>query len=179
MKMSLLPAVLLAGALSANATPQLCFDQAGRDYRIDPLLLMAISIQESRLIPQATNKKSAGGTQDFCAMQVNSSHFKKLEKFNITRNDIMNDPCICVYTGAWILARNFQDYGRNWDSVGIYNAGPSQKNMKARKEYMAIIKSIYRVLLARKDLISQDSGLKGDTDNAKKFTDIASLNKKQ
>ncbi|MHA0273272.1 lytic transglycosylase domain-containing protein [Enterobacter ludwigii] len=168
---------MLAVTLSAGAPPQLCFDQAGRDYRIDPLLLMVISIQESRLKPQATNKSSAGGTQDFCAMQVNSSNFKKLEKFNIKRNDLMNDPCICVYTGAWVLARNFQDYGRNWNSVGIYNAGPSQKNMKARKEYMSIIKSIYRVLLARKEILNQQPRLEGDIDNAGKLTDTASLNK--
>jgi hypothetical protein len=34
---------------SAGAAPQMCFDQAGKDYQIDPLLLMSISIKESRL----------------------------------------------------------------------------------------------------------------------------------
>ena len=59
-------------------------------------------------------------------MQLNSNNFSKLKKFNITRADLLNNPCICVYSGAWVLAKNFQAYGRNWDSVGIYNAGPRQ-----------------------------------------------------
>jgi hypothetical protein len=49
MKISLLPAALLTLSLSAGAAPQMCFDQAGKDYQIDPLLLMSISIKESRL----------------------------------------------------------------------------------------------------------------------------------
>jgi hypothetical protein len=47
MKISLLPAALLTLSLSAGAAPQMCFDQAGKDYQIDPLLLMSISIKES------------------------------------------------------------------------------------------------------------------------------------
>lgn len=82
-------------------------------------------------------------------MQVNSSHYKELKKFNIDRERLLNDPCICTYAGAWVLAKNFNSYGRNWDSVGIYNAGPKETKMKARKSYAAKINSIYRVLLAR------------------------------
>jgi hypothetical protein len=49
MKISILPAALLTLSMSAGAAPQMCFDQAGKDYQIDPLLLMSISIKESRL----------------------------------------------------------------------------------------------------------------------------------
>ena len=49
MKISLLPAALLTLSLSAGAAPQMCFDQAGKDYQIDPLLLMSISIKGSHL----------------------------------------------------------------------------------------------------------------------------------
>lgn len=150
--------MLLALSLSVHAAPELCFDEAGRDYGIDPILLMAISIQESGLNPRAHNGKSAGGSEDVCAMQLNSNNFSKLKKFNITREDLLNNPCICVYSGAWILARNFQAYGRNWDSVGIYNAGPRPELMKARREYAKIIKSIYTVLLARKHLLEKRAG---------------------
>lgn len=170
--------LLLTLTLSVHAAPELCFDEAGHDYGVDPVLLMAISIQESRLNPRAINGKSAGGTEDVCAMQLNSNNFGKLKKFNITREDLLNNPCICVYSGAWILARNFQAYGRNWDSVGIYNAGPNPELMKARREYARIIKSIYTVLLARKQLLEKNAGdpvknspfgEKGDT--AKNITD--------
>ena len=49
MKITKFPILLMMFSLSIFAAPQMCFDQAGRDYQIDPLLLMAISIKESRL----------------------------------------------------------------------------------------------------------------------------------
>ena len=153
------PFLLLVFSVSCGAAPQLCFNQAGKDYNIDPLLLTAISIQESRLRPTAINKANRNGTEDVCAMQVNSSHYGKLEKFNITRERLLNEPCICVYTGAWVLARNFRSYGKNWDSVGMYNTGPSPKVIKARREYAEKIKSIYRVLLARKMIEERQSAV--------------------
>ncbi|BBQ86611.1 lytic transglycosylase domain-containing protein [Klebsiella sp. WP3-W18-ESBL-02] len=157
MKINLLAPLLLAIVLPASATSQMCFDQAGKDYNIDPLLLMSISIQESRLIATATNSANRDGTEDVCGMQINSSHYEKLAGFNITRKRLMNDPCICVYTGAWVLAHNFRSYGKNWDSVGIYNTGPSKKLIVKRREYADKIKSIYRILQARKILIDKQT----------------------
>lgn len=139
----------LAATFSSQATPQMCFTTAGKDFGIDPLLLTAISIQESRLNAKAINGANRDKSEDVCGMQVNSSHYKELKKFNIDREMLLKDPCICTYAGAWVLARNFNSYGRNWDSVGIYNAGPKETKMKARKSYAAKINSIYRVLLAR------------------------------
>lgn len=139
----------LAATFASQATPQMCFTTAGKDFDIDPLLLTAISIQESRLNAKAINGANSDKSEDVCGMQVNSSHYKELKKFNIDRKRLLNDPCICTYTGAWVLAKNFNAYGRNWDSVGIYNAGPKETKMKARKSYAAKINSIYRILLAR------------------------------
>lgn len=154
MKKSLL--LILAISLSARAAPEMCFNQAGRDFGIDPLLLTAISIKESRLVADAINGSNSNGTEDVCGMQINSSHYGKLKNFNITRKDLLSDPCICVYTGAWVLAHNFSAWGRNWDSVGMYNTGPSEKLIKKRRAYADHIKRIYRVLLARK-IVSEKS----------------------
>ncbi|MDF7662709.1 lytic transglycosylase domain-containing protein [Erwiniaceae bacterium L1_54_6] len=142
----------LAAVFSVQAEPEMCFTKAGKDFGIDPRLLMAHSIQESHMRNNALNTRSSGGTHDVCNMQINSSHFSQLKKFNITRERLLKDPCICIYTGAWIEARNFRQYGRNWDSVGMYNTGPSPKLIKQRREYAAIIKSIYRVLIARDEV---------------------------
>ncbi|EDM7409253.1 lytic transglycosylase [Salmonella enterica subsp. enterica serovar Sandiego] len=159
MKISNTPVLLLAFSLSATATPQMCFDQAGKDYQIDPLLLMAISIKESRLNPAAVNGSNRDGSEDVCGMQVNSYHYNKLKKFNITRERLLKDPCICVYSGAWVLAHNFQSYGKNWDSVGMYNTGPRDTMIKKRRAYASEIKNIYRILLARKTIIDGTSGV--------------------
>lgn len=179
MKITLLPAAVLVVSLSAGAAPQMCFDQAGKDYRIDPLLLMSISIKESRLRAGAINGSNRNGTEDVCGMQVNSSHYGKLKNFNITRDRLLNDPCICVYTGAWVLAHNFRSYGKNWDSVGMYNTGPSKKLITQRRAYAEDIKNIYRVLLARKTILSQYQEQSGGMVNAEKTAETASLNNTQ
>ncbi|EMW0841427.1 TPA: lytic transglycosylase domain-containing protein [Enterobacter hormaechei] len=179
MKISLLPAALLTLSLSAVATPQMCFDQAGKDYQIDPLLLMSISIKESHLVPDAINGSNRNGTEDVCGMQVNSSHYGKLKNFNITRERLLNDPCICVYTGAWVLAHNFRSYGKNWDSVGMYNTGPSKKLIAQRKAYAQNIKNIYRVLLARKKILSERLAPAAGKEHEIKTAETASLNSGQ
>lgn len=169
-KMNKLLYLLLSMTMSCSAAPQMCFDKAGHDYGIDPLLLMSISIKESRLQPGAINKANRNGSEDVCGMQVNSSHYGKLREFNITRSDLLNDPCICVYTGAWVLAHNFRSYGKNWDSVGMYNTGPAKKLIAQRRSYAQSVKNIYRVLLARRDILEQRSALQKKEELAKRDT---------
>lgn len=176
MKITIFPAALLVLSFSAGAAPQMCFDQAGHDYGIDPLLLMSISIKESRLKAAAINGSNRDGTEDVCGMQVNSSHYGKLKNFNITRERLLKDPCICVYTGAWVLAHNFRSYGKIWDSVGIYNTGPSKKLITRRKAYAEDIKNIYRVLLARKTLLAQRSPQNGEKDRTGPTSETAAMN---
>lgn len=134
---------------TAQAAPEMCFTKAGKDFGIDPRLLMAHSIKESRMRNSAINDRNTNKTDDVCNMQINSSHYKRLKDFNITRERLLADPCICIYTGAWIEAHNFRQYGRNWDSVGMYNTGPSPKLIKQRRAYANDIKNIYKVLVAR------------------------------
>ena len=116
-----------------------CLDEAGKKYDIDPLLLKAIAIQESSLNPLASN--SVG---DIGLMQISPQWLPKLSEFNITKEDLW-DPCINAAVGAWILAHNFHQYGRNWDSVGIYHAGTSKdKEVRDRAiKYSEKIKKIY------------------------------------
>ena len=150
--MKRIAAVMLFMSLSLPAHANLCFENAGKDNYIDPLLLMAIGIQESRLRSGAINSASAHKTEDVCEMQINSINFKELQGFNITRSDLLKNPCICVYTGTWVLAKIFRRYGKNWNSVGIYNAGAGKNRAASRKKYSDTIKSIYRILLAQQIL---------------------------
>ncbi|PKE27626.1 lytic transglycosylase [Rahnella sp. AA] len=151
----------LAAVFSAQASQEMCFTKAGRDYGIDPLLLTAISIQESRLRMDAINNHSAHHSEDVCGMQINSSHYPALRKFDITRERLLKEPCTCIYTGAWVLAHNFRAYGKNWDSVGMYNTGPSPKLIVQRRAYAGLIKNIYRILLATQ-MIQNNQHAQGD-----------------
>ncbi|CAM3826169.1 lytic transglycosylase domain-containing protein [Rouxiella silvae] len=127
-----------------------CYFTAGHDFHIDPLLLVAIGIKESRLNNNAINHKS----NDYCQMQINQSHQKRLAEFGINPVNLTKEPCTCIYTGAWVLARNFKDYGRNWNSVGMYNTGPKNtpKLLKIRKSYSDDVRSIYTVLVTKRDI---------------------------
>lgn len=151
-------ALLLSLMFIAPVKANQCFEKAGRDNNIDPLLLMAIGIKESRLRPTAVNTSNKDKSEDVCIMQINSWHFPTLKKqFNITRDDLLNNPCLCIYTGSWVLAKIFKQYGKTWNSVGIYNAGVSDKNAGIRKHYSNEIKSIYSVLLARQKVAGKNS----------------------
>ena len=175
--MKWLPLLTLAAVFSAQANVDMCFNKAGHDYGIDPLLLTAISIKESRLKMAAINGGNRNKTEDVCGMQVNSSHYSSLMKFNITRERLLKEPCTCIYTGAWVLAHNFKSYGRNWDSVGMYNTGPSKKLITQRRAYAGDIKNIYRILLARDMLQRKENQKVSATSPMQKIIEQSSVPK--
>lgn len=99
-----------------------CFDHAGRDYKIDPDLLRAISWKESmyRIDVLGPNPVSGYGSG---LMQVDSQHFNELARYGIKPEHLVTDPCMNIYTGAYYLAIAFKKWGINWEAVGAYNAG--------------------------------------------------------
>ena len=93
--MKWLPTAVFFLAFTVQAEPEMCFTKAGHDFGIDPRLLMAHSIQESRMRNNAINNKSARKSTDVCNMQINSSNFNALKKFNITRE------IFCAWSNHW------------------------------------------------------------------------------
>ena len=123
-----------------------CFNEAGEYFDINPELLKAIAYTESRLDPIAVNTSNSNGTVDYGLMQINSAWFEKLKSLGISEDDVINDPCTNVFTGAWILALNFQSHGECWESVGAYNAGFSSRKEVVRSKYITIVKSNFQAL---------------------------------
>lgn len=127
-----------------------CFDKAGSYYRIDPDYLRAISWQESRFRNTAINNKSAGGSSDYCMMQINSKTLSNLQKEypQLTKQKLMQSPCLCIHIGAMILRRNFNTYGPGWLAVGMYNAGMSNKDttIQNRYNYAMLIDKHYKAI---------------------------------
>jgi len=123
-----------------------CFEDAGRDYNIDPDLLLAIAIRESKLNAHAYNGANKDGTSDSSLMQINSANLPMLNKIGITKQRLYSQPCISVYTGGWVLAGFIKQYGYTWEAVGAYNAGSGKKRGALRKKYSDEIRSIYTVI---------------------------------
>lgn len=110
-----------------------CFENASKKYDVSKNLLNAIAAVESNHDIDAINV-NINGSIDYGLMQINTFWIKKLKNNGINENNIMN-PCLNIHIAAWILLQNFNDYGYNWNSVGIYNAGTSKKAVKRRKIY--------------------------------------------
>ena len=88
-----------------------CFDMAGRDYRIDPDLLRAISWQESKWVVGAIGKNPGTG-YGAGLMQIDSQHHMQLSRYGIKPQNLLTDACLNIYTGAYYLALAFQKWGR-------------------------------------------------------------------
>ena len=110
-------------ALISFNTQAFCFERAGEYYNINPQLLQAIATVESGLNPRAINPDE----QSLGLMQIHPQWFSRLTQFKISPATLLADPCTNVNVGAWILAGNFSTHGKNWNSIGAYNAGFSTR----------------------------------------------------
>lgn len=139
--------ILLASLLSFSHITQAadCFDMAGKDYKIDPDLLRAISWNESRFNTKAIGKNPITGYGSGL-MQVDSQHFPELKRYGIKPEHLVTDVCMNIYTGAYYLAIAFKKWGVSWDAVGAYNAGfaKTKKQSIKRYRYAAKIHATYQ-----------------------------------
>jgi soluble lytic murein transglycosylase-like protein len=111
----------MAHADSPRTATSNCFDKSAEKYHLDPDLLRLIAMQESgqRL---AAIHKNRNGTVDYCAMQINSIWLPRLARYGITAKKLLTNGCLCIDTGAWILAREVKKYGYTWEAVGAYHS---------------------------------------------------------
>ncbi|OSK99554.1 X polypeptide [Escherichia coli H386] len=120
-----------------------CFDLAGRDYKIDPDLLRAISWKESRYRVNAIGINPVTGYGSGL-MQVDSQHFNELARYGIKPEHLTTDPCMNIYTGAYYLAIAFKKWGVSWEAVGAYNAG-FRKTERQNQRRLAYASEVYRI----------------------------------
>ncbi|MED9348937.1 lytic transglycosylase domain-containing protein, partial [Escherichia marmotae] len=128
-----LPSVAIGGTT--------CFENAGKLYNIDPRLLRAMAIVESKMKSNAIryNRNAKGDilTRDFGLMQINEKHIKNLKEQGIVKNEneLIIYPCLNIYVGASILEKHFSKCGVNWQCLGTYNAGFNKNNSLKRIDY--------------------------------------------
>ena len=150
MRKQLVLATLLL--ISTPAWAADCFDMAGRDYRIDPDLLRAISWQESKWKVNAIGKNPGSG-YGAGLMQIDSQHQDELSQYGIKPGHLLTDACLNIYTGAYYLALAFKKWGVSWEAVGAYNAGFRRSDRQAirRLEYARKIEAIYLAIKKNKN----------------------------
>jgi soluble lytic murein transglycosylase-like protein len=145
---TLLCVAFIGAMLTSAAAQAFCFDEAGARYRVDPLLLRAIARVESGMKPGAIGKNMAGKkllSRDFGLMQINERQIPQLRAMGVVKSeqDLLDNPCLNVQIGAWILAKHLQQCGVNWECLGSYNAGFAKDNSPRRMIYARKIYSLY------------------------------------
>lgn len=116
-----------------------CYAQAGNKYQIDPTLLKAIALTESSF---RANVESP--TQDIGLMGINRSWLPILHKrFGMTERDVWQ-PCINVHLGAWIIAHNYRQFGKNWTAIGAYAASCTKlKGLNCQRARQVYARKVY------------------------------------
>lgn len=132
--------------ISTSAFANDCYDMAGRDYKIEPDLLRAISWVESNFKVAAIGKNSSKGYA-LGLMQIDSQLFSHLNQFGITPGKLQTDACMNIYTGAYILAIAVKRWGMTWKSVGAYNAGFANSDLQNERRTIYAYK-VYTALNA-------------------------------
>jgi soluble lytic murein transglycosylase-like protein len=141
-----LVAGLVIAAFGAHAA-DLCFERAGQESGVNPLLLEAIARHESGLNPRATNR-NRNGTRDVGIMQINTAHLPTLARWGITESTLLADPCLNIRVGAWILSQAVDHHGPTWRAVGSYNTGTRGRD-EVRSRYVASVAKQYARLMRR------------------------------
>ncbi len=132
-------AMLLLIASVAHAE-ELCFDEAGAEYGINPQILRAIAKVESDYRPRAVNRNK-NGTYDFGIMQINSSWYFTLGKEWWSK---LGDPCSNIRGGAMILSGCMKKYGYTWEAIGCYNSQTPDKRDRYARTVFRQLQNIQR-----------------------------------
>lgn len=114
-------AIALAALAATAANASLCFKEAADQYGVPEDVLRAIAKTESNYRADAFNRNS-NGTHDIGVMQINSGWLSELATFGIGEREL-REPCTNIKIGAWILSKNAQALGWNWNAIGAYNVG--------------------------------------------------------
>lgn len=133
--------IMLLFLATAAQAEQLCFDEAGVEYGINPQILRAIAKVESNFDARAVNWNK-NGTYDFGIMQINS-----IWGYTLGREwwSTLGDPCSNIRGGAMILSGCMKKYGYTWEAIGCYNSQtPSKRNRYA----MMVFKQLQNSQLA-------------------------------
>lgn len=127
-------AAIIAGSMAvctpvSGGEPPACLYSAAARFGHDAGLLAAIGHVESGWDCTATSKANRDGSYDMGCLQINSSWLPLLRrKFGLSKEDLMS-PCVNINVGAWILAKNKQQFGDSWRAVGAFNAASESKRI--------------------------------------------------
>ncbi|MDR3562655.1 MAG: transglycosylase SLT domain-containing protein, partial [Negativicutes bacterium] len=114
------PDTAVEGGVSAT-----CIDDAAKANHVQVTLLRGILATEGGRVGQVHHNEN--GSFDMGPAQVNSTWLPKLTTMGITKDQVINNGCLNVNIGAWILSQAMQGAdpaqpAQFWQHVGDYNS---------------------------------------------------------
>ncbi|MDE2344176.1 MAG: transglycosylase SLT domain-containing protein [Betaproteobacteria bacterium] len=128
-----LPGSATADSRPAGGVTAACVKQAAQAYNLPVMLLQGVLATEGGHVGEI--HRNANGSYDMGPAQVNSTWLPKLAAQGITREEVINDGCLNVHIGAWILAQAMKGAdpnqpGQFWQHVGAYNSMTPRYNQR-------------------------------------------------
>lgn len=107
-----------------------CVDPAAAFHRVNPNILRAIIMEESRGKAQ-TITRNTDGSVDVGLTGINSIHFGMLATKGVPSHQL-RDGCTAVYVGAWLYSKKVAKYGNTWRAVGAYHSESGYHGVRYR-----------------------------------------------
>jgi hypothetical protein len=109
-----------------------CALAAARRYHVHEQLFLAVLATEGGRVGQVVRNRN--GSYDMGPAQINSIHLPELARLGISREQVINDGCLNLQIGAWLLARALDGQspsnpGEFWRRVGNYNSATPAPNV--------------------------------------------------
>src|SRR5690606_1472273 len=82
--------------------------------------------------------RNTNGTYDIGPMQINSIWLSKLQRFSISRDDLLYNRCINIYVGAWILTQEYQRFGGDLGKAIAHYHSPTPKH---QRRYLGLVQA--------------------------------------
>jgi len=140
---SLFAGMMLSVSVQSDQTD--CVLLAADKYGLPVSVIQAILEVEGGQVGQSV--RNGNGTEDLGPMQINTVWLPRLAPYGITREQLVNDRCINILAGSWILARHLKTAKnmegtverRVWWGIGAYHSGTPEHNTEyALKVWQAL-----------------------------------------
>lgn len=119
-----------------------CVASASARYQVPQDLIRAVMRAEGGAV--GTVARNRNGSADLGVMQINTIHLPELARYGITREVLVNNACVNIHVGTWILSRELQRGGDFWTNVGAYNSRTPVHNKRYRERVWEHLLAIWR-----------------------------------
>lgn len=111
----------LVAAMSERSAPHAeCVERAAAGFGISPLPIEVLLAVEGGRAGHCT--KNENGTCDMGPMQINTIWVPHFAKLGITRDELLNNACVNIFAGTYILVTHYARTGNMADAMAAYHS---------------------------------------------------------